>query len=178
MEDENKELGIRHIRLSVKEDTDERGFHWERRRSKVIPMRTYTRGVEEILKSSFSVRGKWFNIFKITLGGNPTPSEIDKIFDWFNAKPTVYLSPQEILLKSASKDFRKIAPKLRKKAKRVIREFVEDVALLQPEEKMAAQLQTILQETFSIVPRVIKFPKVTTVFSCEITCKHLTGYPS
>lgn len=147
MEDEDRELRIKHIRLSVKEDTDERGFHWERKKSKVIPERTYTRGIEEILKSSFSARGKWFNIFKVKLGGKPTPSEIDKIFNWFNAKPTVYLSPQEILLKSASKDFRIIAPKLRKKARKVIREFVEDVALLQPEEKMVTQLQTILRET-------------------------------
>jgi hypothetical protein len=41
VEDENKELGIRHIRLSVKEDTDERGFHWEREERNIFEVGTY-----------------------------------------------------------------------------------------------------------------------------------------
>ena len=146
MEDENREPEIRHIRLPVKEETDERGFYREKERSKVIPERNYREGVEKILQSSFAVAGKRFNIFKITLGGKPTPSEIDQILDWFKAKPTVYLSSQEILLKSTSEDFRKKAPKLKRKARRVIREFVEEVTLLRSEDKMATQLYTILQK--------------------------------
>lgn len=145
MENDNKELRIRHIRLSVREDTEERGFYWKREKIKVIPERNYAEGVEKILQSSFTVAGKQFNIFKITLSGNPTPSEIDEIFDWFKAKPTVYLSSQEILLKSTSKDFRKVTPKLIKKTRKVIREFVEEVTILRSKDKMASQLHAILQ---------------------------------
>ncbi len=144
MEPEENKRSIRHIRLPVKEYTGERGFYWKRKNPVEPPGRDYTEGVKEILQSSFTVEGKQFNIFKITLGGKPTPSEIDKIFNWFKAQPAFYFSPHEILLKSLSEDFSKVAKKLLKKARKEIRLFVEEVRLLQPEEKMASELVDVV----------------------------------
>jgi len=144
MEPEEKKGSIRHIRLPVKEYTGERGFYWERKKP-VEPLgKDYTDGVKEILQSSFTVEGKQFNIYKITLGGKPTPSEIDKILNWFKAQPALYFSSHEILLKSLSEDFSKKAEKLLKKARKEVRLFVEEVRLLQPKEKMTSDLADVV----------------------------------
>ena len=102
MEPEENKRSIRHIRLPVEECTGERGVYWKRKSPVEVPGRDYTDSVREILQSSFTVEGKQFNIFKITLVVKPTPSEIDKIFNWFKAQPAFYFSPHDILLKSLS----------------------------------------------------------------------------
>lgn len=144
MENGDAELRTKHIRLHVKEDIEERFRRYGGRRSETIPERDYGEGVNEISKSTFELRGKRINIFKIKLTGKPTPSDIDKIFEWFKAEPTAYLSRHEILLKSSSDDFNKKAVKLIKKARILIRTFVEEVAMLKPEEKMSSELSEII----------------------------------
>lgn len=144
MEPEENKRPKRHIRLPVKEYTGERGFYWGREKPVEPPRKDYTDDVREILQSSFTVEGKKFNIYKITLSGKPTPSEIDIIFKWFEAQPALYLSPHEILLKSSSKNFSKKAKKLVKRPRKEVRIFVKEVRLLQPEEKMASELADIV----------------------------------
>jgi len=144
MENKDVEPRVRHIRLPVKEDTEERPRRWGSKKSKTIPERDYTEGVNKISKSSFNLKGKKIHIFKIKLTGRPTPPKIDEIFKWFKAEPTAYLSPQEILLKSSSDDFNKVAAKLIKKARILIRTFVEEVTILKSEEKMSSKLSDVI----------------------------------
>lgn len=144
MEDRDTEPRVRHVRLPVKEDTEERPRRWGSKKSKVIPKRNYKKGVREISISSFKLKGKKENIFKIKLTGKPTPTEIDKIFDWFEAKPTAYLSPREILLRSLSDNFNKKGARLIKKPTKLIRTFVEEITILKSEEKMSSKLSGII----------------------------------
>ncbi|KYK32597.1 MAG: hypothetical protein AYK18_15765 [Theionarchaea archaeon DG-70] len=148
-EDEEKSR-IRHIRLPVTEHTGEKGYAFppSKKKKKKIPKRDYKEGVREIIRSSFSVGRRRINIFKIKLTGKPSPSDLDEIFDWFKATPSVYLSNQEILVKTSSRDFDKVASKLLvRKELKIVRTFVEEVRLLKPEEKMTPELSNIvLQE--------------------------------
>lgn len=144
MKDEDSEPRIRHIRLPVKEDREERPPRYTSKKSKVIPERDYTEGVREISISSFKLRGRKTNIFKIKLTGKPTPSNIDDIFKWFKAKPIAYLSPQEILLRSSSDDFNKVAAKLIRKARILIRTYVEEVTILKSKDKLSLKLSDII----------------------------------
>lgn len=144
MKNQDDESRVRHIRLHVTEHTGEKGYAFPEKKKKKIPKRDYKEGVKEILRSSFSVDGRKMNIFKIKLTGKPAPSDIDGIFDWFKAKPAAYLSIQEILVKTSSQDFGKVARRLVGKARREIRMFVEEVGLLRPEEKMTSELSNII----------------------------------
>ncbi|KYK34879.1 MAG: hypothetical protein AYK19_11585 [Theionarchaea archaeon DG-70-1] len=144
MENRDTEPRVRHIRLPVKEDTEERPRRWSSKKSEIIPERDYTEGVNKISESSFKLKGKKINIFKIKLTGKPTSTKIDDIFKWFKAEPTAYLSPQEILLRSSSDDFNKKAVKLKKKARILIRTFVEEVTILKSKDKMSEKLSDII----------------------------------
>ena len=121
--------------------------------------RDYTEGIEEILQSSFIVRGIEMNIFKIKLCGKPTPSEIDKIFDFFKARPALYISSHEILLKSLSEDLCRRLERLKRRARKEVRLFVEEVRLLHPEEKMTSKLADIVfqKKDFPEKSRLIVF---------------------
>jgi len=142
-EDVNKSR-VKHIRLPVVEYGGEKGYASPKKEEKKVPKRDYKEGVREILRSSFFANGRKMNIFRIKLIGKPTPSDLDEIFEWFKAKPALYLSTQEILLKSLSEDFSKVARKLVKKARKEVRMFVEEVRLLRPEEKMTSELSDII----------------------------------
>lgn len=145
MENEDKGTSrARYIRLSVTECIGEKDYCFPEKEMKTIPRRNYKKGVQEILQSSFSVNEKKMNIFKITLTGTPTPLEIDEIFDWFRAEPVVYFSVQEILVKTSSENFSKIARTLVRKARESVKTFVEEVRLLTPEEKMASVLYDVI----------------------------------
>lgn len=150
METRDTEPRVRHIRLPVKEDIEERPRRWSSKKSEIIPERDYTEGVNRISESSFNLKGKKINIFKIKLTGRPTPTKIDDIFKWFKAEPTAYLSPQEILLRSSSDDFNKKAVKLKKKARILIRTFVEEVTILKSKDKMSEKLSDILLSSVNV----------------------------
>jgi hypothetical protein len=70
MENEDQELGNKHIRLHVKEDIEERFRRWGGKKSETILERDYGECVNEISKSTFELRGKRINIFKIKLTGS------------------------------------------------------------------------------------------------------------
>ena len=70
MENRDTEPKVRHIKLPVKEDTEERPRRWSKKKSKTIPERDYAEGVNKISESSFKLKGRKTNIFKIKLTGS------------------------------------------------------------------------------------------------------------
>ena len=140
---DNKERN-KYIRLPVKEQIEIGGYGFSERKKEEIPVRNYIDGVDEILDSTFKLRGKKLLIYKIKISGNPTPSQIDDILNWLGAEPTVYLSPDVILVKSKSDNFNKKAPKLKKGGIHVIKRFVEDISLQHSKEKMSSEMSDII----------------------------------